>query len=45
MAVDITGIWLLRAETAVDIDLLMPARPKGFDGGAEPPLSTIDDEP
>jgi len=36
IAVHITGIRLLRTETAVDVDLLNPGWPKRFDGGAEP---------
>jgi len=35
IAVDITGIGLLRTEAAVDIDLLNTGRPKGLDGSAE----------
>jgi hypothetical protein len=35
IAVDITGIRLLRAKTAVDVDLLNSGRPKSLDGGAE----------
>ena len=36
LAVDIAGIWLLRAETAVDINLHNSGRPKSLNGGAEP---------
>src|ERR1035437_39618 len=36
IAVDITGIWLLRTEAAVDVDFSNARRPKCLDGGAEP---------
>ena len=43
IAVDITGIRLLRTEAAVDIDLFNTGRPKGLDGGAESPQQPFDD--
>src|SRR5689334_19247057 len=36
VAVDITGIRLLRTEAAVDIDFFNTGRPKSLDGGPEP---------
>src|SRR5215471_18688633 len=36
IAVDIPGIRLLRAEAAVDVDLLDPGCPERLNGGAEP---------
>ena len=36
IAVDITGIWLLRTEAAINVDLSNTRRPKSLDGGAKP---------
>jgi hypothetical protein len=36
IAIDISGIWLLRTKAAIDIDLLNLGRPKCHDGGAKP---------
>lgn len=36
VAVDVARIWLLRARTPVDVDLLKARRPKSFYSGAEP---------
>src|SRR6266849_273320 len=36
IAIDISRIWLLCTEAAVEVDLLNPSRPKGLDGGTKP---------
>jgi hypothetical protein len=41
IAIDVTGIRLLRTEAAVDVDLLDAGCPKGFDGGVEPLLQPL----
>ena len=41
IAVDITVIWLLRKEAAVDVDFSNARRPKFVDGGSGAPSTTI----